>query len=93
MRLNILAKQMTHGVEIRDALEARAMALHLQDHPAKDWVEEFQKAPFEHEDLDEDDGIQPDQDLFSYIRSKEDRVREHAALNEQDDLIALRMRL
>ncbi|KAF8177823.1 hypothetical protein K438DRAFT_1726697 [Mycena galopus ATCC 62051] len=92
MRLNILAKQMTHGVEIRDALEARAMALHLQDHPAKDWVEEFQKAPFEHEDLDEDDGIQPDQDLFSYIRSKEDRVREHAALNEQDDLIALRMR-
>ncbi|KAJ7353273.1 hypothetical protein DFH08DRAFT_804842 [Mycena albidolilacea] len=92
MRLNILAKQMTHGVEIRDALEAQAMALHLQDHPAKDWVEEFQKAPFEHEDLDEDDGIQPDQDLFSYMRSKEGRVREHAALNEQDDLIALRMR-
>ncbi|KAJ7189721.1 hypothetical protein GGX14DRAFT_484467, partial [Mycena pura] len=89
IRLNILAKQMAQGVEIRDALEARAMALQLQDHPAKDWVEAFQNEPLEYED---EDDIKPDEDPLSYIRFQENKIRKHAALNEQDDLIALRMR-
>ncbi|KAJ7575599.1 hypothetical protein C8J56DRAFT_1171996 [Mycena floridula] len=31
--------------DIRDCLEARALALHLQSHPAKDWVHDFQSEP------------------------------------------------
>ncbi|KAJ6541632.1 hypothetical protein B0H19DRAFT_1212808 [Mycena capillaripes] len=40
IRIKLLAKQMTEGVEIRDALEARAMVLHMEHHPAQYWMEE-----------------------------------------------------
>ncbi|KAJ7761211.1 hypothetical protein DFH07DRAFT_424648 [Mycena maculata] len=88
IRIKVLAKQMTEGVEIRDALEARALAVHLEDHPAKEWMEEFQT-----EALDgEDDDPAPEEDIVSYMRSKQDKLQAQAALNENDDLIGLRLR-
>ncbi|KAJ7045287.1 hypothetical protein C8F04DRAFT_1068350 [Mycena alexandri] len=60
-RIKVLAKQMAQGVEIRDALEARAMVLYLKDHPAKDWVEQFQTGP-----IGEDDDVNPGQDTYLY---------------------------
>ncbi|KAJ7648957.1 hypothetical protein DFH06DRAFT_1208618 [Mycena polygramma] len=90
IRIKVLAKQMTEGVEIRDALEARALALHLEDHPAKDWVEHSQTAPID--DADEDQDLQPGEDAFSYLRAQSANLRAQAALNEDDDLIALKLR-
>jgi hypothetical protein len=81
---------MTEGVEIRDALEARAMALHMKDHPAKNWTEEFQNSPIGDE---EDENLQSDEDIHSYMREQEAKLREQAAVNEDDDLIGLRLRL
>ncbi|KAJ7511581.1 hypothetical protein B0H11DRAFT_1700199 [Mycena galericulata] len=87
IRIKVLAKQMTEGVEIRDALEARALALHLENHPAKDWVEEFQ-SPLD----DEDESIGTAEDAMAYMRARQDDLRAKAALNENDDLIGLRLR-
>ncbi|KAJ7438444.1 hypothetical protein FB451DRAFT_1060252 [Mycena latifolia] len=82
MRINVLAKQMTVGVEIRDALEAQAMALHMKDHPAENWMEEFQAAPLD----DTDEGIQPGENI-SYMRAKQESLKEQGASDENSDLI------
>ncbi|KAK0194073.1 hypothetical protein F5146DRAFT_418311 [Armillaria mellea] len=42
IRLKLLAKKMSEAVEIRDALEARALTLHMKDHPGREWMEDFQ---------------------------------------------------
>ncbi|KAJ7146628.1 hypothetical protein C8R44DRAFT_757905 [Mycena epipterygia] len=81
-------KQMTEAVEIRDALEARALELYKGEHPAKDWIEEFQTTPLD----EEEEGLQPGDDIFTYLRSKQDKIRAQAALNEEDDLIGLKLR-
>lgn len=86
MRIKVLAKQMIQGVEIRDALEARAQSLHLGDHPGGDWI----GTPIDDED---DGGPQPGEDIFSYMRSQGDKAKQQAALNEDDDLIELQLRL
>ncbi|KAJ7146613.1 hypothetical protein C8R44DRAFT_973341 [Mycena epipterygia] len=88
IRIKVLAKQMTEGVEIRDSLEARALELHKGEHPAKNWIEEFQTTPLD----EEDEGLQPGDDIFAYLRSKQDKIRAQAALNEEDDLIGLQLR-
>ncbi|KAJ7447833.1 hypothetical protein FB451DRAFT_1188122 [Mycena latifolia] len=88
IRVKVLAKQMAEAVEIRDALEARALRLHLDDHPAKDWVKEFQGTPLE----EEDEGPKPREDLLAYFRHQQVKLRGQAALNEHDDLIGLRLR-
>ncbi|KAJ7674352.1 hypothetical protein B0H17DRAFT_1161752 [Mycena rosella] len=90
MRIKVLAKQMIYAVEIRDALEARALRLHMGNHPAKEWMEDFQTTPLEDE---ADEGPQPEMDIFAYIRAQHDKLQEQAALNEGDDLISLRLRL
>ncbi|KAJ7040005.1 hypothetical protein C8F04DRAFT_948977, partial [Mycena alexandri] len=73
IRFNTLARQMTEAVEIRDALQARAVALHMEDHRAKDWMEEFQAAPLDKED---DEATRPGEGVFSYIRAKQDKLWE-----------------
>ncbi|KAJ7718258.1 hypothetical protein B0H16DRAFT_1609539 [Mycena metata] len=90
IRIKVLAKQMTEGVEIRDALEARAMLLHLKDHPAKDWAEQFQTGP-----IGEDDDVDPGSDTYSYqsyVRSRQRKARPQAASRAEDDLIDLQLR-
>ncbi|KAJ7919219.1 hypothetical protein B0H13DRAFT_2320636 [Mycena leptocephala] len=86
MRIKILAKQMTEGVVIRDALEARAMALHLETHPAKDWMHDFQATVDEGGEETGLDGI------ISYIRRSENKLRQERAVNADDDLIMLKLR-
>ncbi|KAJ7023110.1 hypothetical protein C8F04DRAFT_970505 [Mycena alexandri] len=88
IRFNTLARQMTEAVEIRDALEARAVALHMEDHPAKDWMEEFQAAPLDKED---DEANRPGEGVFSYIRAKQDKLWETVASEENDDVIELKL--
>ncbi|KAJ7478764.1 hypothetical protein B0H11DRAFT_2234218 [Mycena galericulata] len=85
IRINVLAKQMSEGVEIRDALEARAMALYVKDDPAQDWMHEFQATSLD----DEDSGPNP---ITSYMRQSENKWKEKAAVNAEDDLIALKLR-
>ncbi|KAJ7166953.1 hypothetical protein C8R46DRAFT_951572 [Mycena filopes] len=89
IRIKVLAKQMSQGVEIRDALEARAMALHLKDHPAKEWAEKFQTGPVGEDDDDDD---QPGVDPVAFIHSQQANLGRKTFLNEDDDLIALQMR-
>lgn len=76
-------------MEIRDTLEARALELYNRDHPAKDWIEEFQTTPLD----EEDQRLQPGDDIFAYLLSKRDKRSVQAALNEEDDLIGLKFRL
>ncbi|KAJ6616393.1 hypothetical protein B0H10DRAFT_2037791 [Mycena sp. CBHHK59/15] len=79
IRIDILAKRMTEGVEIRDALEARAMAIYMEDHPAKNWIKEFQTTP-----LDEDDeGPQAGKDMLSSLQFMQDKLQEEAALRSR----------
>ncbi|KAJ6514450.1 hypothetical protein C8R47DRAFT_1173146 [Mycena vitilis] len=87
MRIKTLAKRMTEGVEIRDALEARALALHVEVHPAKDWMYEFQGDSVKEEAANA--GPDP---IGSYMRQSENKWREQAAVNADDDLIALNRR-
>lgn len=86
-RIKLLAEQMTRAVEIRDALEARAMTLHLANDPAKDWMHEFQT--FSPED-EEGSGLDP---ISSYLHLSEKKWKLEAAVNADDDLIALKLRL
>ncbi|KAJ7192654.1 hypothetical protein GGX14DRAFT_594242 [Mycena pura] len=89
MRIKLLARRMTEGVEIRDALEARAMEIHMQEHPAKDWIQEFQTMSLDHDD----DGPQSGEDMLAYLRSTQQKLREEqGAVSEDDDLIALKKR-
>ncbi|KAJ7018731.1 hypothetical protein C8F04DRAFT_1198586 [Mycena alexandri] len=90
IRFNTLARQMTEAVEIRDALEAWAVALHMEDHPAKDWMEEFQTAPLGKED---DEATRPGEGVFSYICAKQDKLWETVASEENDDVIELKLQL
>ncbi|KAJ6595176.1 hypothetical protein DFH09DRAFT_1413150 [Mycena vulgaris] len=85
IRIKVLAKQMAQGVELRDALEARALNLHLGDHPGGDWI----GTPIDDEN---DRGPQPGEDIFSYMRSQGDKAKQQAALNKDDDLIELQLR-
>ncbi|KAJ7853261.1 hypothetical protein B0H13DRAFT_2083082 [Mycena leptocephala] len=74
------------GVELRDALEARALSLHLTNDPAKDWMHEFQASspdPGEDSSLDR---------ISSYLRLSETKWKNEAAVNAEDDLIALKLR-
>ncbi|KAF7342643.1 hypothetical protein MSAN_02021100 [Mycena sanguinolenta] len=86
IRLKLLAKQMVRAVEIRDALEARAMALHLENDPAKEWMHEFQTLSPEDE---EDSNLDP---ITSYLHLSEKKWKIEAAINADDDLIALKLR-
>lgn len=61
MRIKLLAREMTRAVEIRDALEARAMALHLANDPAKEWMHKFQTLSPENE---QDSNLDP---ITSYL--------------------------
>jgi hypothetical protein len=90
IRIKILAKQMSEGVEIRDALEAQALRLHIKDHPAKDWIEEFQATPL---DDAEDGAEEPRIDMFALLRSTQEQLKQQTSLNPDDDLIGLRSRL
>ncbi|KAK7019985.1 hypothetical protein R3P38DRAFT_2972132 [Favolaschia claudopus] len=87
MRLNILEKRMVQGVEIRDALETKAMQIHLEEHPAKDWIEEFRAPP------DEDDEFEkPREGLISPLLQREENLNMKAAVDEDDDIIELKLR-
>ncbi|KAJ6582736.1 hypothetical protein B0H10DRAFT_2098574 [Mycena sp. CBHHK59/15] len=86
IRINLLAKQMTRAVEIRDALEARAMTLHLANDPTKDWMHEFQTLSPENEEESSLDRIS------SYLHLSEKKWKLEAAVNADDDLIALKLR-
>ncbi|KAJ7788010.1 hypothetical protein B0H14DRAFT_2950613 [Mycena olivaceomarginata] len=88
IRFNTLARQMAEAVEIRDTLEARAVALYMEDHPAKDWIEEFQAAPLDKED---NEATRPGEGIFSYIRAKQDKLWETVASEENDDVIELKL--
>jgi hypothetical protein len=90
IRFNTLTRQMAEAVEIRDTLEARAVALHMEDHPAKDWIEEFQAAPLDKED---NEATRPGEGIFSYIRAKQDKLWETVASEENDDVIELKLQL
>ncbi|KAJ7487083.1 hypothetical protein FB451DRAFT_1228693 [Mycena latifolia] len=86
IRIKLLAKQMTRAVEIRDALEARAMTLHMANDPAKDWMHEFQTLSPENEEESSLDRIS------SYLHLSEKKWKLEAAVNADDDLIALKLR-
>ncbi|KAK0480209.1 hypothetical protein IW261DRAFT_1336046 [Armillaria novae-zelandiae] len=47
IRLKLLTKKMLEAVEIRDALERRAVTLHMKDNPGREWMEEFQSEVLE----------------------------------------------
>ncbi|KAJ7194966.1 hypothetical protein GGX14DRAFT_377441 [Mycena pura] len=86
IRIKLLAKQMTVGVELRDALEAQALALHLTTNPAKDWMHEFQA-------ISPDPGKDSIHDPISlYLRFSETKWKNEVAVNADDDLIALKLR-
>ncbi|KAJ7796356.1 hypothetical protein B0H14DRAFT_2915495 [Mycena olivaceomarginata] len=86
MRIKLLAREMTRAVEIRDALEARAMALHLANDPAKEWMHEFQTLSPENE---QDSNLDP---ITSYLHLSEKKWKMEAAVNADDDLIAMKLR-
>ncbi|KAJ7155155.1 hypothetical protein C8R46DRAFT_1227108 [Mycena filopes] len=89
IRINLLAKRMAEGVEIRDALEARAMALHMESHPARDWMHQFQGSSELEIGSEDTRGVDG---LVAYIREHDKKLRAEAALHADDDLIALQLR-
>ncbi|KAJ7067297.1 hypothetical protein C8F01DRAFT_1342069 [Mycena amicta] len=83
-RLKILERRMVEGVEIRDAIETRAMWLHLQAHPAKEWAFEFQQS------LDAEPTTSKQ---FDAAINFADKTAQHSvAASPDDDLVALAMR-
>ncbi|KAJ6617713.1 hypothetical protein B0H10DRAFT_2176390 [Mycena sp. CBHHK59/15] len=87
IRIKVLAKQMIDGLELRDALEARAMALHLQEHRAKDWIKEFQSTPLHGQDRGP---LQPDSIFSAFILDS--KPKERVPVKEEDDVIDLKLR-
>ncbi|KAJ7067304.1 hypothetical protein C8F01DRAFT_1051765 [Mycena amicta] len=84
MRLKILERRMVEGVEIREAIETRAMRLHLQAHPAKEWAFEFQQSL----------NAEPTTSTqFDAAINFADKTAQHSvAASADDDLVALAMR-
>ncbi|PBK75973.1 hypothetical protein ARMSODRAFT_1080127 [Armillaria solidipes] len=92
IRLKLLRKWLSEGVEIRDALEVRAVTLHMKDHPGREWMEEFQSEGPESQESTID--LSPEAIAEFYDRS----IGEKAAGEpdddtiQEDDLIDLKLR-
>ncbi|KAK0223520.1 hypothetical protein IW262DRAFT_1447435 [Armillaria fumosa] len=81
------------AVEIRDALECRAVTLHMKDHPGREWMEEFQSEdPSESQESTID--LSPEAITEHYDRSIGEQAdgKESDNTIQEDDLIDLKLR-
>ncbi|KAK0500154.1 hypothetical protein EDD18DRAFT_817462 [Armillaria luteobubalina] len=95
IRLKLLAKKMVEAVEIRDALECRAVTLYMKDHPGREWMEEFQSEdPGESQESTID--LSPEAITEHYDRSiqvgEQADGKESDNTIQEDDLIDLKLR-
>lgn len=92
IRLKLLAKKMLEAVEIRDALEARAVTLHMKDHPGREWMEDFQSESPESQESTID--LSPQAIAEYYDRSMGEKAdgKEGDNTIQEEDLIDLKLR-
>ncbi len=83
---------MLEAVEIRDALEARAVTLHMKDHPGREWMEDFQSESPESQESTID--LSPQAIAEYYDRSMGEKAdgKEGDNTIQEEDLIDLKLR-
>ncbi|KAK0469490.1 uncharacterized protein EV420DRAFT_1258562 [Desarmillaria tabescens] len=94
IRLNLLAKKMSEAVEIRDALEARALTLHMKNDTGREEMEEFQALPLDGLESESAIDVSPKAIAEYYDRSIGEKAGGEQGNDtlQEDDLIDLKLR-
>ncbi|KAK0205056.1 hypothetical protein DFS33DRAFT_727936 [Desarmillaria ectypa] len=96
IRLKVLARKMLEAVEIRDALEAHALTLHMKNDLGREWMEDSESQAFPFGDPESESAIDlsPEAIAEFYNRSIGEKADGKPGNNtlQEDDLIDLKLR-
>lgn len=104
IRLKVLAREMTSATEILDAVQARAFDIYAANHPAYEWIKEFQDSSGDTHSTSSDDSNQksPSMQHIQNMIAAADQTKGLPTIaesqpltdagNQDDDLIAMKIR-